>query len=348
VTNRLEPFVVGTSSTLVEAMRTLERNASGIVLVVDGQRLIGTVTDGDIRRALLGGGTLNSPLLSHLQRDCITVGPDARRAEVLDLMQARRIRQIPIVGPDGVLLGLHLLHEILGGVERPNWAVIMAGGRGTRLRPITDHIPKSMVRIAGRPILERLVLHLVGFGIRRIFLSINYLGHVIEQHFGDGSRHGCRIAYLREDRPMGTGGALSLLPEAPSVPLMVMNGDLVTQADIGAMLEAHERGGVMATLAVRRYFYSIPFGCVELDGARVVRMDEKPKLMRMVNAGIYVLSPELVARVPKKDEFPLPALLEQCLVNGEPIQAFEIEDDWIDVGRREQLDEASGASLSSS
>jgi NDP-sugar pyrophosphorylase family protein len=251
-------------------------------------------------------------------------------------MRARMIAQIPILDEAGKLVGLHLLHEILGAVECANWAVIMAGGRGSRLRPLTDELPKPMIRVAGRPILERIVLHLVGYGIRRIFLSVNYLGHVIQEHFGDGSRFGCRIEYLREEQPLGTGGSLSLLPEAPRDPLLVMNADLVTEADVAAMLEFHRAGGQRATMGVRRYHHRVPFGCVELNDDRIVQMEEKPMLTRMVNAGIYVLDPAVVGRVPQS-EVSLPAIIEQCLAQGELVRAFEIASDWIDVGQREQL-----------
>lgn len=343
MSNHLDVCRLHVSGTLVDAMKSLEKSGIEITLIVDdGDKLVGTLTDGDIRRALLKGATLESALAPHLQKNFTAVGPKTGRAEVLDLMQSRTISQIPIVDRDGRLLGVHLLHEVLGAIERPNWAVVMAGGQGTRLRPLTETIPKPMIRVAGRPILERIVLHLVSFGIRRVFLSINYLGKVIEDHFGDGTRFGCRIEYIREETPLGTGGALAELPARPTTPLVVMNGDLITQADVGAMLEYHLAGGQPVTLGVRRYFHTVPFGCVEVDGERVSRMEEKPRLSVLVNAGIYVLDPHLLERIPRGREFPLPGLLEQCLARGEAVTVFEIEDDWIDVGQRDQLKQARG------
>jgi dTDP-glucose pyrophosphorylase/CBS domain-containing protein len=341
---RVRLSTVRAGATLRQAMLALEEGGTEVVLVVDGEQLLGIVTDGDLRRALLGGATLDTPIDGVTNRRFTAVGPQAARGEVLDLMQGRRIGQIPIVDDDGRLVGLHLMHDVLGTPERPNWAVIMAGGRGTRLAPLTESVPKPMLRVAGRPILERLVLHAVGFGVRRLFLAINYLGSVVEEHFGDGTRFGCRIEYLREPRALGTGGALSLLPEPPAEPILVMNGDLVTQANLGALLDGHARGGHAATLGVRRYFHTVPFGCVEIEGGRIRGMEEKPTLSRLVNAGIYVLSPSLVARVPRDTEYALPALLDECLQRGESVSAFEIEDDWIDVGQREQLAQARGRS----
>ena len=141
--------------------------------------------------------------------------PTVPRAEVLDIMQARRFEQVPIVDEQGKVIGLHLLHDILGNIARPNWAVVMAGGKGMRLRPLTEKLPKPMIRVAGRPLLERIILHLVSYGIRRIFLSVNHLAPVIEDYFEDGSKYGTKIEYLREDHPLGSGGAISLLPEIP-------------------------------------------------------------------------------------------------------------------------------------
>jgi dTDP-glucose pyrophosphorylase len=342
VRDRLERCSIPASASLRDGMVAINRGAVEIALVVDEQnRLVGTLTDGDARRALLAGAQLDEPVAPHCHRDFTAVTDNAGRAEVMDLMRARRIGQIPIVDEQGQLIGLHLLHEIIGATVRPNWAVIMAGGRGTRLRPLTDEIPKPMIRVAGRPIVERLVLHLVGFGVRTIYIAINHLGEQIEQHFGDGSRFGCRIEYLRETEPLGTGGALSLLPAVPTEPIVVMNGDLVTEADLGAMLDFHSRGAQAVTLGVRRYRHVVPFGCLELEGDRIVRMEEKPTLIRPVNAGIYVLSPKVVARVPHRP-IGLPLVLESTLDAGEVIKAFEIDADWIDVGRPDQLQQARG------
>jgi dTDP-glucose pyrophosphorylase len=331
------------SGTLLDALRTLDRGALEIAFVVDSEgRLEGALTDGDVRRALLSGASLDAPMGPFVNRRITTLDPRASRIEALELMQARSISQIPVVGADGRITGVHLLRDMLAADERENWAVIMAGGLGTRLGALTQNTPKPMLRVAGRPILERIVLHLVGHGIRRIFLSVNYLAHVIEQHFGDGSRFGVTIEYLREERPLGTGGALALLPEAPTQPLLVMNGDLVTQANIGAMLSFHVEKQALATVGLRRYDHQVPFGCVELDGDRLVRFEEKPTLSRLVNAGVYVLSPELVGRVPRGEMFPLPQLFDDCLRRGETVGGYEIVDDWIDVGQREQLSQARG------
>ena len=262
-------------------------------------------------------------------------------------MRARTLSQVPILDESGRLLGLHLLREIVGSTPRSNWAVVMAGGRGERLRPVTDSIPKPMVRVAGRPILERIILHLVGQGFRRLYLAVHYMSEVIEQHFEDGSSFGCEIHYLREREPLGTGGALALLPEVPAEPVLVLNGDLLTQADVGAMLSFHQESDFAATVALREYVHRVPFGVVELEGARVVGLREKPSQTCLVNCGIYVIEPDLLERVPKGQYFSMPSLVEGCLERGEPVGAFTVEDEWIDIGRHSDLSRARGEDVSS-
>ncbi len=333
--------LVSEAGSIRDAMRAVDRGASGIALAVDDRgRLVGVATDGDLRRALLAGTDLGEPLAPSLNRSFVALRPGQTRSDILELMQARRIQAIPIVDDHGRPIGLHLLRTFLTATPRTNWAVIMAGGRGERLRPLTDSIPKPMLRVAGRPILERIILHLVGFGISRVFISIGYQGHVIEGHFGDGHAFGCSIEYVREEEPLGTAGALALLPEPPSEPLLLLNGDLVTNVDVDALFTFHETGGYAATIGTRRYVHTIPFGCVERDEGRVVGLVEKPAIAREVNAGIYVVEPSVVARVPVGEPSTMPGLLEGLIADGRPVGAFEIDGDWIDVGQRDELNRA--------
>jgi dTDP-glucose pyrophosphorylase len=344
--HRLTDCLVEESATIREAMLVLDRG-SQIAFVVDKQlMLLGTCTDGDVRRALLAGFGFDSPVIPHIERKFVSVGPESGRAHVLDLMKARHIQQIPILSSDGALLGLHLLRELIGSVERPNWAVLMAGGKGTRLQPLTNGLPKPMIQVAGRPILERLVLHLVGYGIRRIFLSINYLGEMVEAYFGDGSQYGCSIEYLREGRPLGTGGSLALLPEVPEHPLIVMNGDLVTGLNVDELLAFHIKAGNVVTLGIREYCHTIPFGVVETKDDRIRHISEKPTYSWKVNTGCYVLDPSLISRVPKNTECTILTLIENALNRGESIGAYTVTQDWIDIGRIPDLSRALGSSTS--
>ena len=257
-------------------------------------------------------------------------------------MRARSISQIPILDEHGRLVGLHLLKELIGAAERPNWAVILAGGKGSRLAPLTETTPKPMLQVAGRPVLERLVLHAVGFGIRRVFLAVNHLAHVIEEHFEDGARFGCDIEYLREMTPLGSGGPLSLLPVAPAAPILVMNGDLVTQANLALLFDCHDSGGFAATCGLRPQAVEIPYGVAEVEKDRLLGFAEKPTEQLLVNAGIYVVSPETVSLVPSNREYPMTALIQRCLEEGRPVGAHLIEDEWADIGHPHDLRAARG------
>jgi len=343
VAQRIADLSIRKGSTIRAGMEAIDRGGCWISLVVDGKnKLLGLLTDGDMRRALLAGASLDDPVERYMQRAYTAVPPTAGRAEVLDIMRARSLNQIPIIDEKGKLCGLHLMREIIGSIERPNWTLIMAGGRGERLRPITDSVPKPMIKVAGRPILERIVLHLVGFGIRRIFLAVNYKAEVIEDHFGDGSTFGCHIDYLKERKPLGTGGALALLPPRPSGPVLVLNGDIMTQFDVGRMIAFHSRGGHKATVGIHEYVHTIPFGVVDVKESRVIGVREKPTQFWQTNAGIYVLEPDLLARVPKDTNFPLPTLLEECLDRKESVGAFRIDEEWTDVGMPRELSRARG------
>jgi len=337
-------LVLSRDDRLVDALRVIDRSGCAIAFVCDSiRRVVGTLSDGDVRRAILKGTSLEDRCVAKImKRNFAHVARDAGRAEVLDMMRARGIEQVPVLDGDGRLCGLHLLHELIGSVERANWAVIMAGGRGTRLAPLTKAVPKPMLTVAGRPILERLVLHLYSYGIRRIFLSVNYLPHIIERHFGDGSRFGCRIEYLRERMPRGTGGALALLPSVPEHPLIVVNGDLVTQFDIGKLLRFHRQSRSVATMGVRPHVVEIPFGVATLRGTRLVAVREKPTERLLVNAGIYVLDPCAVRMVPRRGEFHMPELFDECLRRKQRVGAHVIDDDWIDVGEHQELRRAKG------
>ena len=339
----LEKLVIRPHRSIRDAMRVITDNWREIALVADdGDRVVGVVTDGDIRRGLLSGLTLESPVSAVMTADYVYVGAEADRAGVLDLMKSRGIRHIPVVDRERRLLGIHFLEMLLGTADKPNTAVIMAGGEGRRLRPLTDRIPKPMVPVAGRPILERIVLQLVGHGVKRIYIAVNYLAEVIMEYFGDGARFGCSIAYLRESAPLGTGGALSLMRERPQHPLLVMNGDLVTQIDVTRLLEFHAREQAVATLAARHYQVDIPFGVVTQRDNVLLELQEKPSPHYLVNAGIYVLEPDLLPLVPADRFFPITALFEMLLARGQRVAVYPIEEDWIDVGRREELSRARG------
>jgi dTDP-glucose pyrophosphorylase len=328
-------------------MTVIGRHRAGCVVMVDAHgRATGIIDDRCVLDGLLHGYELDAPALL-LQRPLdAMVGPDARRVDVLDIMQARNLPLVPIVDADGRLVGVHLRDELVGPPTLDNWAVIMAGGRGTRLAPLTDTVPKPMLTVAGRPILERLVLHLVGAGIRTVFLSVNYRREQIQQHFGNGAAFGCSIKYLVEepDRPLGSGGALGLLAARrwfPKRPLLVLNGDLVVDFSVADLLAAHASSNAAATMVVHPFRYQVPYGVVQVTGQQLTRIVEKPVTSWLVNTGIYVLEPGLISRIPVGEPYPITNLFDECLAHGDRVGVWEIAD-WQDVGQPAELARARG------
>jgi len=345
LTKDLEQFVIPDSASIRDAMAAIERNSREVVLVHDLQEvIIGVITDGDIRRALLNGLTMATPASEVMSRSYISVQLQTDRAAVLDLMKAVRISHVPVLDHNRHLLGIHCLHEIIGHTALPNVAVIMAGGKGTRLRPYTEACPKPMVKVAGRPILERIILNLVGNGIRQIYLSINYLGHMIEEHFGDGSAFGCQINYLRETTELGTGGALSLLPDQLQHPVLVLNGDQITRLNVLGMLNHHNESGADATISVGHYQHEVPYGVVHQQNGRLLRLEEKPALDILINLGMYVLNPAVIQLVPKNQYYLITDLFGKLLEQKKIIATHFSDEDWIDVGRPDDLKRANGLS----
>ncbi|EWT07550.1 nucleotidyl transferase [Intrasporangium chromatireducens Q5-1] len=336
------------AASIRDALIVIDRSATSVCLLVDEEdRLFGLVTDGDLRRALLRGVGLDAPALEHATTSPHVVESGTSRAAVLDLMSALRISAVPEVDADGVLVGLHTLSDVVGADALPNVAVIMAGGRGTRLGELTKNTPKPLMTVAGRTILEWIVLGLVGDGIRDIYVSVNYLAEQIEEHLRDGSRLGCTVRYLREDpeRPLGTAGSLTLLrQERPDLdhPVLVMNGDLMVQFDAAKLLDVHQRSHAVLTVATRSYQHEVPFGVVESEDGRVSGIVEKPTLNFDINAAVYAVEPRALEWLPEGRASTMPGLVETCLERDEVVTAWPIRSDWIDVGTPEDLARAKG------
>lgn len=329
------------NANLREAMQAIDAGALQIAFVVDERRhLQGVVTDGDIRRAILAGAELSHPVSTIMNRRPRVLPAGHARAEALALMREARIHQIPVIDAAGVLVDVLVLDDLVRAPLRENWVVLMAGGLGTRLRPLTDHCPKPMLKLGGRPLLETVIRRLRDQGFRRFYLSVNYLAEMIERHFGDGTELGVSIRYLREQQRLGTGGALSLLPEAPAAPLVVANGDILTTIDFAQMVDFHVAQAAEATMGIRDYEVSIPYGVVDTDGTRITGMREKPMHRYFVNAGVYVLSPSAVAEIPPGQMYDMPTLFERLQALECRTAAFHVREYWLDIGRPEDLQRA--------
>lgn len=331
---------------LVEAVRVIEKSIRRIAVVVDEERkLLGTVTDGDIRRALLAGETLETEVSKAMNPHPLTAPELSAEGHILNLMKNGNVLAIPIVDERSRFVRIvHLrdlcpseFEQVSSGFE---FAVIMAGGEGMRLRPITEKIPKPMVDIGGVPLLQRQITRLKKAGIRKIYFSVNYLSHVIEDYLKDGSELGIEICYLREKKKMGTGGALSLLPERPQRPILVMNGDVLTTFNFSSLFQFHLKQGVELTVAAIDYHIKIPFGVIQAEGSCVLDLVEKPSQRFLCNAGIYSLSPEILQRVPADSYYNMTDLMNDCLKVGKPVSVFPIHEYWSDIGTPAELDQA--------
>lgn len=329
------------NTTIQDAIESLDRVMMQIVLVVDGQnKLVGTVSDGDIRRGLLKGYSLKSPIEKVIFRNPLVVPETLQRDLVLQLMATNKIRQIPIVNEDGQVQGLHLWDHLAQPIARKNTMVIMAGGRGARMHPQTDICPKPMLKVAGKPMLEHIIQQARDGGFEDFIISLHYLGHIIEEHFLDGSSLDVRIQYLRETSPLGTAGALSLLENAPDQPLVITNGDVITDIRYGELLDFHERHMADATMAVRMHEWENPFGVVNIDGIRITGFHEKPVSRSHINAGVYVMSPRVLKLLARGEHCDMPTLFERARQDGLETIAYPMHEPWLDVGRPADLDRA--------
>jgi len=335
-------LLVGTDANLKDVITALERGEQGIALVVDDdKRLVGILTDRDVRRALLAGARMPDAVAAYVNRAPVTAYASASREEVFEVMRLSGRSPIPLLDDDGRVIGLESLSSLLKprGLA-DHIAVVMAGGRGTRLHPLTLDQPKPMLAVRGKPVLEIVLEHLKAYGFERVYVAVHFERQKIERYFGNGEALGLKIQYLREEVPLGTAGALGLLPEQPTRPFVVMNGDLLTHLNFESLLDHHERAGDRITMCVLPYETKIPYGVVKLDGARVVGMDEKPVFTSFVNAGIYVLSPEVLEMIRGTGRIDMTHVIEAALQRWGTVSSFPIHEYWLDIGQHEDYQRA--------
>jgi dTDP-glucose pyrophosphorylase len=334
---------VSVEQTIREALEVIDAGAIQIALVVEADdRLKGVVTDGDIRRSILQGVNLDAPVQSVMNENPITARPQQDRQSLIDRMRARRIHQIPLVNDDGRVVGIEVLDDLLKPEKRPNPVVLMAGGLGTRLRPLTKDCPKPLLEVGDQPILETILEGFITHGFHRFYLSVNYKSGMIEDYFGDGSDWGVHITYLHEEQRLGTAGPLSLLPEQPDEPLIVMNGDLLTKLNFAHLLDYHRDQDAIATMCVREHETQVPYGVIATDDQRMTGIEEKPTERYFVNAGIYVLEPETLSLVPENESFDMTELFEALIDQEAEATVFPVREYWQDVGQKEDFYRVNG------
>jgi dTDP-glucose pyrophosphorylase/CBS domain-containing protein len=345
--SEIDRYRIRPEQTVRELLECIDRNATGLALVLDeADRLIDTITDGDIRRAILQSVRLDLPVHAMLERKRepgrtpITAPVDATDAELLELMTEHSLRHVPQVDADGRVVKVALLSALVLDAELPLTAVVMAGGLGTRLRPLTQDLPKPMLPVGDRPVLAHIMGQLRKAGIRHVNVATHYKPETITDHFGDGSRFGVDIDYVQEDTPLGTAGALRLV-EWSDQPLLVMNGDILTRVDFGSMLQFHREHQAQLTVAVRDYHVVVPFGVMETDGGAVVRrVQEKPTFSHFVNAGIYLVDPSLRQLLPEGRRYDMTELINDAVTGGHRVVCFPIREYWLDIGQMSDYERA--------
>lgn len=329
------------SSTIKEALKIIDSGAMQIAIVVDEDgKLIGTITDGDIRRGLLNGLDLNSLIEPIIYKNPTVAKISDTKEEILKKALAKKLHQIPVVDDENRVLGIKEIEELVSPTLKPNKVVLMVGGLGTRLRPLTENTPKPMLMVGNKPILQTIVEKFAEYGFVNIVMCVNYKSNVIQDYFKDGSEFGVNIEYILETQRMGTAGALSLLGTVPSEPFFVMNGDLLTNVNFEHLYHYHLSNNAMATMCVREYDFQVPYGVVNIQDSKIISIKEKPIQKFFVSAGIYMLNPEAIKHIDKNEFFDMPTLFEKLIIFGENTLSFPIREYWLDIGRMEEYERA--------
>lgn len=339
-----QQVVISPETSLRSTIEVIDRGALQIALVCDQQqRLVGVVTDGDIRRALIRGLSLECAVGDVMNKRPKVAGLEDSKTQLIAVMEGHNLFQLPVVDGDGRVVRLESLQALYKQPAFPNPVFLMAGGFGKRLRPYTDDCPKPLLEIGGKPILETIIENFVKAGFKQFFIAVHYRAEQIKNYFGNGERWGISIAYIDELEPMGTAGAIGLLPEQlPDVPLIVMNGDILTQIDFARLLAYHNEQQAIATMCVRQYEYQIPYGVVSVEQQRIVGIEEKPLQHCLANAGIYVLDHSLINCIARQTKLDMPTLFNQQIALGETVSMFAVTDYWLDIGREADFLQAQG------
>jgi dTDP-glucose pyrophosphorylase len=328
-------LLIHETTTLKDALEVIDKGTMRIAIVVDKhKKFLGTLNDGDTRRAILSGYTLNQTIKKVYNDTPSTVAKDIEEKEkIIARAINNKVYQIPIVNEENKLVDVLDLATLLTTQKRKNRVVLMAGGLGTRLRPLTENMPKPLLQVGDKPILHTIVENFVSQGFENITISLNYKSDMIKDYFQDGSDFGANIEYIEEHKRLGTAGALSLLKDIPSEPFFVMNADLLTNIDFVKLLDFHSFSNADATMCVREYQYQIPYGVIQTNNEKITSIDEKPVNKFFVNAGIYLLSPSTLQHIPKDDFFDMPTLFENLIENNNNVLSFPIHEYWMDIGQ---------------
>lgn len=335
-------LLLKSTDSIQQALRAIDAAGSQLAMVVsDEGRLLGVLTDGNIRRGLLAGYALAEPVHTVMNAAPTVVSPEMQASAALRLMQERDFSHLPVVDASGILVACWSRKGLQAETTCESPVVLMAGGLGSRLGELTANCPKPMLKVGGKPILEIILHSFIDCGFRNFFFSVNYRAEIIENYFSDGAHWGVSIRYLREEKPLGTAGALSLLPDVMAQPVVVMNGDILTRLNPRLLLEAHSARNAAATMVIRKHEMQIPYGVVRCTPeGRLAGIDEKPLLPFAISAGINVFSPEALAYIPRGSFFDIPDLFTTLLAKDKAVAVYETDEYWIDIGRESDYNQA--------
>lgn len=337
----IKNILLNANSTIKEALEVINVGAMKIALVIDSQgKLIGTLSDGDIRRGLLSNLSLTDNIDKIIFRNPTVCSVDTTQEEILEIAIKYNIYQIPIVDSKGKLLGLERIDELLKPDQKINKVVLMVGGLGKRLRPLTENTPKPMLKVGNRPLLETIILNFKKHGFTNIILSVGYKSEIIVDYFKDGRNFGVNIEYIFEEQRMGTAGALGLMKDKLKDPFFVMNGDLLTNINFENMMQYHLEHNSFATMGVREYDFQVPYGVLNVEDNRILSIEEKPVHTFFVNGGIYILNNEVLSLIPLNKLYDMPTLFEDVIELGKKSISFPIKEYWLDIGRMEEFQQA--------
>ncbi|WP_033916743.1 nucleotidyltransferase family protein [Campylobacter sputorum] len=327
--------------TIKQALKVINKGASKIAIIVDEKkRLIGTLTDGDIRRALLNGADLDSQIEPIFYKNPTFARVGDSQEQILKLALSKHLYQIPIIDENGTLLGLKKIEELVKPKNKINQVILMVGGLGNRLRPLTESIPKPMLKVGSKPILQIIIERFVKQGYTNITLCTGYKSEVIEDFFQNGEKFGAKIDYVKEDKRLGTAGALGILKYIPKEPFFVMNGDILSEVNFDSMLEKHMKKNALATMGTREFEYQVPYGVIEEKDDYIIQISEKPLEKYCVSAGIYILDPKCLSFVDKNSYLDMPNLFLKLINENLKTSVYKIDGYWIDIGRHEEYERA--------
>lgn len=334
--------LIDKNNTIREALIVINQSSLKIALIVtDANKLLGTVTDGDIRRAMLNNFSMETSVAEIMNTQPKVAKISTCKRQVTDLMEQYLLNSVPIVNDENIVVDLVSFHQLVKKVSHTNAVLLMAGGLGTRLSPLTNDCPKPLLKVGDHPLLEIALKNFAESGFKRFYISTHYMPEKIQKYFGNGSQWGVDITYVHEQNPLGTAGAIGLLPKSDIVEnLIIMNGDILTNIDFNKLLEFHQESQADATMCVREYVHQIPYGVIETDGYKITTIKEKPSSQHFVNAGIYVLSPNLVNNVKKNKAVDMTTLLENCIAQDGEVAVYPILDYWLDIGRLDDFQQA--------